>query len=186
MELTSLTIVVLVVAGVVIGNVSAMVGIGGGLLIVPLLVYAYGLDQKAATATSLAVLLPPVGVFAVIQYHRAGLIDWPVVLWLAVGFVIGALVGARLVTTGVIPVNAIRVIFAALLIYTAVRMLFQVWPVSYAVTATLLTVAGVFLGFWSLTLLRGKLATSSRLGALYEAYVKPSRKSAPASEKSAG
>jgi hypothetical protein len=172
MELSALTIVVLLIAGVLIGNISAMVGIGGGLLIVPLLVYVYGFKQVPASATSLAVLLPPVGIFAVIEYHRAGQIQWPFVVWLALGFVVGALVGARLMTSGVIPVNAIRIVFSALLIYTAARMLFQVFPSTYATTMCLATVAVVFVAFWLLRLARGKFAESTRLGGLYRSYLK--------------
>lgn len=176
MDLTPFTVVVLLVAGVVIGNVSAMVGIGGGLLIVPLLVFVYGFKQDYASATSLAVLLPPVGIFAVIQYHNKGMIDWPVVMWLAIGFVVGALIGARLVVTGAIPENAIRVLFSALLIYTAARMLIKVFPSEYATFMALASVGAVFVGFWLLRLTRGRVANSSRLGTLYASYLKPAKK----------
>lgn len=175
MELSWLTVVLLLIAGVVIGNVSAMVGIGGGLLIVPLLVFVYGFKQDFASATSLAVLLPPVGIFAVIQYHHKGMIDWPVVLWLAIGFVVGALIGARLVITGAIPENAIRLVFAVLLIYTAARMLFKVFPSEYATLMTALTLSLVFVAYWLLRLVRGRFADSTRVGALYASYLGPKR-----------
>jgi hypothetical protein len=74
---------------------SGFFGIGGGVVIVPALVYLIGFTQHKAIGTSLAVLLPPVGVAAVVVYYRRGNVDLRVALVVAIGLLIGAWVGAH-------------------------------------------------------------------------------------------
>lgn len=69
-------------------------GIGGGVLFVPALVWLMGMDQHKAQGTSLSVLLAPVGLFAFWEYYRRGLADLHVALWLVLGFLVGGLFGA--------------------------------------------------------------------------------------------
>lgn len=88
------SIVLLLAIGVVSGIASGVFGIGGGILIVPALVYLAGFSQHAATGTSLAVLLPPVGLAAVLEYYRHGNVDLKTAVIVALGLLVGAGVGA--------------------------------------------------------------------------------------------
>jgi uncharacterized membrane protein YfcA len=80
--------------GVAVGIVSGFVGIGGGVILVPALVYTFGMSQHSAQGTSLATLLLPIGAFACWQYYRAGHVDLRLAALLAIGFAAGAYVGA--------------------------------------------------------------------------------------------
>ena len=95
--MTPTTALTLIFVGFAIGTFSGMVGIGGGILVIPVLMFYFGFSQARANGTSLAMLLPPIGIFAVLAYWRAGNIDWATAGLLAVGFACGAYVGARLV-----------------------------------------------------------------------------------------
>lgn len=80
--------------GAVTGAVSGMLGIGGGVFVIPAMVYLFGFDQRMATGTSLGMLLPPIGILAFWQYYRADLVNVPAVLLLVVGFVAGSYLSA--------------------------------------------------------------------------------------------
>jgi uncharacterized membrane protein YfcA len=80
--------------GAVSGAVSGMFGIGGGIFVIPAMVYLYGFDQKMATGTSLGMLLPPIGIMAFLQYYKADLVSVPAMLLLVVGFVAGSYLSA--------------------------------------------------------------------------------------------
>ena len=123
MSATHVALVVL--AGFLIGSASGMVGIGGGVLVIPVLMIGFGFTQARANGTSLAMLLPPVGVFAVLAYHRAGNIDWPTAMLMAAGFAAGAAVGGSAVNRGWVNPTVLRVVFAVLLLYVAGRTLFR-------------------------------------------------------------
>ena len=85
---------VLIAIGLLSGVVSGLFGIGGGVIIVPALVYLLGYTQHAATGTSLAVLLPPVGLAAVLEYYRNGNVDLKAALVIALALFLGGGVGA--------------------------------------------------------------------------------------------
>ncbi len=109
--------------GAVVGAFSGVVGIGGGILFVPALVWMLGMDQHRAQGTSLGALLAPVGLFAFWEYYRAGNADIRVAALLAAGFAVGAYFGA--VWAQAIPDVYLRRIFAASLIIVGVHMFFQ-------------------------------------------------------------
>jgi uncharacterized membrane protein YfcA len=88
--------VVLLAIGLVSGVASGLFGIGGGVLIVPALVYWVGFSQHRATGTSLAILLPPVGLAAVIEYYRHGNVDLRAALIIAAAVIFGGWIGALL------------------------------------------------------------------------------------------
>lgn len=92
MDLTM--IVLLLIIGLVSGIASGVFGIGGGVLVVPGLVYLLGFSQHEATGTSLAILLPPVGLAAVIEYYRHGSVDLKAALVVAAALLVGAWLGA--------------------------------------------------------------------------------------------
>ncbi|HWS16188.1 MAG TPA: TSUP family transporter [Candidatus Methylomirabilis sp.] len=80
--------------GAATGAVSGMFGIGGGIFVIPAMVWIYGFDQKMATGTSLGMLLPPIGIAAFWQYYKADLVNVPATLLLIVGFVAGSYLSA--------------------------------------------------------------------------------------------
>jgi uncharacterized membrane protein YfcA len=109
--------------GIAAGILAGMVGIGGGIIIVPALVYFHGMSQKMAQGTSLAVLLPPTGLFAFLQYYRAGNVDIKVAGLIILGLLVGGWFGGGWAQQLSGPV--LRKGFAVLLALTAVKMFFQ-------------------------------------------------------------
>jgi len=109
--------------GLIIGMVSGVVGIGGGILFVPALIWMLGMNQHKAQGTSLGALLAPVGIFAFIEYYRKGNADIRVAALLAAGFLVGAYFGA--VGAQHIPEVWLRRVFALTLIGVGGRMLFS-------------------------------------------------------------
>ncbi len=83
-----------IIIGVIGGIAAGLFGVGGGIVIVPALIYWAGFSQHRATGTSLAVLLPPVGLAAVLEYYRNGNVDLRAAIILAAGMFLGAWVGA--------------------------------------------------------------------------------------------
>ena len=116
------TILILIIIGVAAGILSGLVGVGGGLIIVPALVYFLAFSQKEAQGTSLGILLLPVGILAVLQYYQKGYVDIKVVLIVSLGFLIGGWLGSKLAVS--LPVDLIKKIFAIFMLLTALKMLF--------------------------------------------------------------
>ena len=111
----------LVLVGVVVGLVSGVVGIGGGILFVPALVWLMGMSQHKAQGTSLGALLAPVGILAFLEYYRKGNADLRVAALLAVGFLVGGYFGA--VGAQQVPEVWLRRVFAVTLIAVGGRLL---------------------------------------------------------------
>ena len=105
----------LMVFGVFVGMLSGMLGIGGGVVLVPGLMLLFGFTQLEAQGTSLAVLAMPILVFAAVVYYQNGHVRLPVVAFIAIGFAIGAYGAANLAEH--LPVKALRVFFGALMLY---------------------------------------------------------------------
>lgn len=118
-----MTEVFVLLAGLLIGVLSGMVGIGGGALIVPALVMGMGMTQHKAQGTSLAALLLPIGAFATWEYYKAGNVDVKIALMLAVTIAIGAYFGA--IAAHNMSGLAVRRCFAVLLIFIALRLFFK-------------------------------------------------------------
>src|SRR5579884_3566364 len=81
--------------GMVAGIISGLVGIGGGIIIVPALIFLFGLTQHQAQGTTLALLVPPIGLLGAFTYYRQGYVDLKVAVLVAAGFCVGSLLGAR-------------------------------------------------------------------------------------------
>jgi uncharacterized membrane protein YfcA len=113
----------ILLVGLVVGLVSGVVGIGGGILFVPALVWLLAMDQHKAQGTSLGALLAPVGFFAFYEYYRRGNADIRVAALLAGGFLVGGYFGA--VGAQHIPEIWLRRIFALTLIVVGGRMWFS-------------------------------------------------------------
>ena len=116
------TLVLILIIGLVAGILSGLVGIGGGIIIVPALVYILGFDQHQAQGTSLGILLLPAGIFAVINYYKKGYIDLKIVLLLFLGFLIGGFLGSKISLR--LADSTVKKIFALLLVVVAGKMLF--------------------------------------------------------------
>jgi uncharacterized membrane protein YfcA len=108
-----------VVSGVAMGLLSALFGIGGGILLVPLLVTAFGYDIRLAAGTSLAVM-GPIALTGALRQSRQGTTDWRSGAMLGLGGIVGGIVGAALAQR--MPLTVLTWLFAALLIFTAVRL----------------------------------------------------------------
>jgi uncharacterized protein len=120
-KMTTEIIVILSIIGLLAGVLSGLVGVGGGIIVVPALVYLLGFSQAEAQGTSLGLLLLPVGILAVANYYNKGYIDIKVVLIMAIGFVLGGWLGSKMALT--ISQVTIRRVFAVFLFYTALKML---------------------------------------------------------------
>ncbi|MEO8768925.1 MAG: sulfite exporter TauE/SafE family protein [Ferruginibacter sp.] len=116
------TLIILLLVGIAAGTLSGMVGIGGGILIVPALVYFLGFSQKMAQGTSLGILLLPIGLLGVIQFYKQGYIDMRVVLVISLAFFFGSYFGSKIALS--LSQEAVKKIFAILMIVIAFKMLF--------------------------------------------------------------
>lgn len=120
--MTVSTILILIIIGLAAGVLSGMVGVGGGIIMVPLFVVFLGLTQHNAQGMSLAVMLPPVTFFAVYNYHKAGAIDWRMTLIVSVIFVIGGFFGSKLALK--IDQLTLKKIFGVMMLIVALKMIF--------------------------------------------------------------
>ncbi len=121
--MTSSTLIILILIGLFAGAFSGMIGLGGGLVIIPALIYLLGMNQYMAQGTSLAIMLPPIGLMAAFNYYKAGALNLKYAMIIAVAFFIGGYFGSKWALT--IPEAVLRKIFAVTLIIVAIRML---WP----------------------------------------------------------
>ena len=115
------TILLLTLICLAAGILSGMVGIGGGVVIVPALVFLLGLSQHQAQGTSLFVLSMPVLVFAVFNYWRTGNINWRFGLVIASTFIIGAFLGSKLTLR--LPEAWVKLIFGLLMAYVSIQLI---------------------------------------------------------------
>jgi uncharacterized membrane protein YfcA len=117
------TVMILALIGLLAGTMGGMVGIGGGLIIVPAMVYLMGADQKTAQGTSIAIMLPPIGLFAAVNYYKAGFINIKYAAIIAVTFLFGGYLGSKIAIA--LPEALVKKIFAGFLIITAMKMIFS-------------------------------------------------------------
>lgn len=115
------TIIILLCVGLMAGMLSGLVGVGGGIIIVPALVYFMGMSQHEAQGTSLSVLLLPVGVFAVYNYYKAGYVDMQATLIIASTFIIGGFIGSKIAIS--FDQNIIKKVFGVFLLLVAFKMI---------------------------------------------------------------
>jgi uncharacterized membrane protein YfcA len=132
-----------VLAGFCVGILSGLMGIGGAILLVPLLVMGFGFSQQQAQGTSLGALVPPIGIFAAIAYYRNGYLDVKVAALIGLGFLFGALGGAMLVP--LVPQVWLKRLFATVLVFAAARFIFPAERKAGAVVPGILAVAALWL-----------------------------------------
>src|SRR5215813_11307940 len=118
-NMTGETISLLIIVGLLAGMLSGLVGVGGGIIIVPALIFFLGFTQLQAQGTSLGLLLLPVGIFAVINYYRAGHLNLRIVGIMSISFIAGGWIGSKLALR--LDQKTVKKIFAVVLLYTAFR-----------------------------------------------------------------
>ena len=107
--------------GLVTGILSGLFGIGGAIVIIPSLVLFFGLSQHMAQGTTLALMVPPIGLLAAWTYYKQGYVDFKIAGLICLGFFIGGLIGAKFVTN--IPDNLLRKAFGVLLLLASIKMI---------------------------------------------------------------
>jgi len=112
-----------VVVGLFAGVASGLIGIGGGIIIVPCLIFLFGFSQHMAQGTTLAMLVPPIGIIAAWMYFKGGYVDLPVAVLLCVGFVLGGYLGAKF-AIGASEI-VLRRLFGASMLILAIYMIIK-------------------------------------------------------------
>lgn len=113
----------LVLVGAIAGVASGLFGIGGGLIMLPIFTVLMKMDPHKAVATSLAIVVLPVALPGVITYHRAGQIDWRIVLWVAIGFALCNIAGSWMNLS--LNQQVLKRVFAVFLVLAAVNLFMQ-------------------------------------------------------------
>jgi hypothetical protein len=116
-----ITVIPYVLLGITAGTLSGLIGIGGGVIIVPALVFVFGLSQHAAQGTTLALLVPPIGILGAWTYWKHGDVDIRIAAFICLGFLLGSLLGARVATQ--LPNLLLERIFGGATVLIGLRML---------------------------------------------------------------
>lgn len=119
--MTLYTVLILLTIGLLAGVLSGFVGVGGGVIIVPALIYFMGFSQHHAQGTSLFILLLPTGVLAVYNYSKTGNINWTYGLVIALAFLIGGYFGSKISLK--LPEGKVKLVFGILMAYVAIRFI---------------------------------------------------------------
>jgi uncharacterized membrane protein YfcA len=120
--MTIQTIIILAATGLMAGILSGFVGVGGGIIIVPSLVFLLGMSQHSAQGTSLFVLCLPVVFLALFNYWKEGQVNWKFGLIIAITFLIGGFVGSKLSLK--LSPSLVQIIFGLIMAYVSFRLLF--------------------------------------------------------------
>ena len=116
-------LMLLVVIGLLSGSLSGLVGVGGGIIMIPLLISFFGFTQLNAQGTAIAAMLPPIGILAAINYYQEGYVRWEYSLVIAIAFVVGGYFGSKLSIS--ISQHLVRQIFAIILFIVALKLFFS-------------------------------------------------------------
>jgi len=114
-------LLLLLVIGFATGILSGLIGIGGGIIIIPILVFLFGFTQQQAQGTTLAMLVPPIGILAAWTYYKAGYADLKTAGLLCLGFFFGGLIGAKIATG--LPNVILQRIFGVALFLISLKMI---------------------------------------------------------------
>ena len=115
-------IFILLALGLVAGILSGMVGIGGGIIIVPALVYFIGFSQHSAQGTVLFMFLFPIGILGVYNYYQAGYVDWKTAAIMGMTFLVGSYIGSKVSIS--IDQTMMKRIFGGIILLISLKMLF--------------------------------------------------------------
>ncbi|MFA3782685.1 sulfite exporter TauE/SafE family protein [Melioribacteraceae bacterium 4301-Me] len=113
-------LLILLLTGLLSGVLSGFVGVGGGIVVIPMLIFFLGYSQQLAQGTTLAMLLPPIGLLATINYYKAGYVDLKAAMLMVITFVIGSYFSSKVAVQ--IPTDLLRKIFAIFLFLVAIYL----------------------------------------------------------------
>ena len=117
------TILLLIIIGLVAGTLGGMVGLGGGIILIPALILIMKLDQQTAQGTSIAIMLPPIGLFAVYNYYKAGYVNMKYAFVIAMAFMVGGYFGSSLALK--LSPDVMRKVLSVVLVVIALKMFFS-------------------------------------------------------------
>ncbi|CAI8217206.1 MAG: Uncharacterised protein [Cryomorphaceae bacterium] len=115
------TFIILIIIGLLAGVLSGLVGVGGGILMIPLLIIFLGLTQHEAQGTALFAMLPPIGILAAINYYKEGFVKWEYAIVIAFTFVIGGYLGSKLSLS--LPPQMVRRVFGVIMLLGAIKLI---------------------------------------------------------------
>lgn len=121
MKMSTSMLMILIAIGIITGVMAGMLGIGGAIIMIPALVFLLGISQQTAQGTSLAVMLPPVGIIAAYNYYKEGQVNIKFAIVLALFFLVGSYFGSKIALN--LPQAVLKKIFGILLFLVAARML---------------------------------------------------------------
>jgi len=110
-----------IMLGLMAGVFSGFLGIGGGTILIPVMVYLFGLTQHQAQGTTLALMIPPIGLLAAMRYFQSGNVKINMAIFICLGFFVGGWIGAHFVQG--IPDLTLKRIFGTYLLFIAIKML---------------------------------------------------------------
>ncbi len=114
-------LIILIIAGLLAGFAGGILGVGGGIIMIPTLVFIIGMNQHDAQGTTLATMLAPIGIFAVINYYRAGHVNFRYALILMLAFLAGSWFGSKIAIE--LPAKTLKQIFGVLLLIVGAKMI---------------------------------------------------------------
>lgn len=114
--------ILFIILGLAAGTFSGVVGLGGGVIIVPALIFLFGLTQQQAQGTTLALMVPPIGILAAYTYYQHGYVDLKIAALICIGFIFGGWFGAKIAVQ--LPKEILQKIFAVVLLVMAMKMFF--------------------------------------------------------------
>ena len=116
------TVIIILIIGILAGMFGGFIGIGGGLVVVPCLVFFLGMSQHSAQGTSLAMMLPPIGAAAVYNYYKTGAVDFKVAAILSISFIVGSFLGSKIAIA--LSPALIKKAFGIFIILLGIKMVF--------------------------------------------------------------
>ena len=117
------TVIILIIIGLLAGLLSGLVGVGGGILMIPLLIMFLGFTQHQAQGTALFAMLPPIGILAAMNYYKQGYVKWEYAVVIALAFVAGGYLGSKMSLS--LSPQIIRRLFGVVMLIGAIKLIFS-------------------------------------------------------------
>ena len=112
-----------ILLGLLAGSLSGLIGIGGGVIVVPSLIFLFGFSQQEAQGTTLGLLVPPIGILSALTYYQQGYVNLKVAALICVGFFVGGLLGAKLAVS--LSTEVLKKVFGLVLLFIGAKMIFS-------------------------------------------------------------